>query len=59
MMRLELTYKDTEKLAKAHRYIDSLIERIEKYHRDRDLPGKPSSALLEARRLLREVLYGE
>ena len=59
MMRLELTYEDAEKLATAYRYIHSSIEKIEKYHRDRDLPGKPSSALLEARRLIGEVLHGE
>jgi hypothetical protein len=59
MMRLELTYEDTEKIAKAHRCVNSIIESIEKYNRERDLPGKPSSMLLEARRLLSEVLYGE
>lgn len=59
MMRMELTYEDAEKIAKAYRYVNSIIESIEKYNRDRDLPGKPSSVLLETRRLLGEVLHGE
>lgn len=56
-MRLELTYEDSEKLAKAYRYVNSIIESIERYNRERDLPGKPSCMLLETRRLLSEVLY--
>lgn len=59
MLRQELTYEDAKKIDKAHRYLNSIIESIEKYNRDRDLPGKPSCMLLEARRLLSEVLYGE
>ena len=59
MMKMVLTYDDTEKIAKAYRRIDSLIEYIERYNRERDLPGRPSGALLEVRQLLGEVLYGE
>ena len=59
MMRLELAYDDAEKIAKAHRYVNSIIESIEEYNREHDLPGKPSSMLLEVRRLLSEVLYDE
>lgn len=59
MMRVELTYEDAKKLEKAYWCVNAIIEGIEKYNRERDLDKKPSSALLETRQLLREVLYDE
>ena len=59
MMRVELTYEDAKKLETAYRYVNSIIEGIEKYSRERDLDRRPSRVLLETRQLLREVLYDE
>lgn len=59
MMRCNLTVEDAEKLTRAYRYLDELIELIEEHNRKRGIDHKPSGFAVAAHRLLREVLYDE
>lgn len=59
MLRCNINAEDMQKLLKAHGYLSRLIELIEEYNRKNGTSGKPSGFVIEAHRLLSEVLYDE